>query len=365
MRVYHLLACLALTVFSSTTPSVAQDFARQADMLLQAYHKAGLLNGTVLVAEGDRILYSGGFGEANMSWGVPNAPDTKFRIASTTKQFTSALIHRLAEEGRVNLNAPISTYLPSYPLPQGDRIFVRHLLNQTSGIPNYTSLRSWEDIKRDAYTPDAFLDVFSDLDLDFVPGSRFGYSNSNYFVLGVIIERVTGQSYAAALREWLLDPLGLDNTGYVPRTHVVDKMAAGYVKDEQGAYVPEAYVDVSLPYAAGMLYSTVEDLHTWMRALHGGRVFQDPATLGRMLTPSGDGPYGYAHGLGFNRRAFGPDTLLTVGHGGHIEGFNSDDRYFPEREWSLVVLDNTNGDVGRVGSDLVRLLLGQEAEGPE
>ena len=356
-------AVLLVGCSSIVSPGIAQSFADQADQLLTTYHDVGLLNGSVLVADGDSVLYEKGFGKADFAWDVPNTPTTKFRIASATKQFTAALMHQLAEQGLVELDAPITTYLPDYPVPQGDRVTAHHLLTHTSGIPNYTSLPGWDDMMRDPFVPDSFLTVFFDLDLRFEPGSQFQYSNSNYFVLGVIIEHVTNQPYAVALKERLLDPLGLHDTGYDTRKRVVEQKARGYVR-VGGGYAPEGYIDVSLPYAAGMLYSTVQDLHRWKRALHSGAPFEQPETLKRMLTPHGAAQYGYAHGLGVNRRAFGPDTLLSIGHGGHIEGFNSDDRYFPDRNWTVIVLDNTNGNVGDVGNDLVRLLLDQTVEPP-
>ena len=355
---------LAGTAAFNVDAALAQSFAQRADALLSGYHAAGLLNGAVLVAKGDSVLYERGFGDADKAWRVPNTPETKFRIASATKQFTAALVHQLAEEGLVDLDATISTYLPTYPPAQGRRVTLRHLLEQTAGIPNYTSLPTWREMKRDAFAPDSFLKVFSRLVLEFEPGSKFKYSNSNYFVLGAIIERVTGQPYATAIRTRLLAPLGLSDTGYDTRTEVVERMASGYVR-AGNVYKPEAYIDVSLPFAAGMLYSTVRDLHRWKRALHRGAPFRDAKTLSRMLTPSGGGQYGYAHGIAVNRSGFGADTVVVVGHGGHMEGFNSDDRYLPEREWTVIVLDNTNGDVGRVGSDLVRLLLGQSVASPK
>lgn len=356
------LLLIGVTALHADT-AVSQSFAERADALLTSYHAAGHLNGSVLVAKGDSVLYERGFGEAEKSWRIPNTPDTKFRIASATKQFTAALVHQLAEDGLVELDAPISKYLPDYPAAQR-RVTLRQLLNQTSGIPNYTSFPTWRSIKRDAFAPDSFLRVFSVLPLEFEPGSKFAYSNSNYFVLGVISERVTGQPYATALKTRILSPLGLHDTGYDTRTEVVERMASGYVR-AGSAYKPEAYIDVSLPFAAGMLYSTVRDLHRWKRALHRGAPFRDAKTLGRMLTPSGSGPYGYAHGIAVNRTGFGADTVLSIGHGGHMEGFNSDDRYLPQREWTVIVLDNTNGDVGRIGSDLVRLLLGQRVPAPK
>lgn len=363
MRSLALACALALASCVSTEASSEDPFPAQADQLLEAYHAAGQFSGAVLVAEGDTVIYQRGIGLADRSWDIANSPDTHFRIASATKQFTAALVLRLYEEGKIDLDEPIITYLPDYPRPQGEIVTVRHLLLQTSGIPNYTSLPDWRDRMRDPHDPDDFLNVFAGLDLAFPPGAQFQYSNSNYFVLGVIIEKVTGLTYAEAMRTLLLEPLGLTSTGYHHRNLIVPNMAQGY-EPADGVYQPEDYTDPTLPYAAGMLYSTVGDLLRWKRALHGGRVFARQETLTLMLTPSGGGEFGYAMGIARNQQQLGDASLVVVGHGGRIEGFRSDDKYFPEREWTVIVLSNHRDDVAKVADDLTRLRLGQSVELP-
>ena len=202
------------------------------------------------------MLFKRGFGSASIAWRVPNAPDTKFRIGSVTKQFTAALVLQLSEEKRIDLSAPITKYFPTYPVPQGERVNIHHLLTQTSGIPKYTSL------------PDAFLSV----------------GNSGCFLLGVVIEPVMGRPYEAVLRECLLVPLGLNDAGYDTYSGVVEKLATGYTRAGTG-YEHASYVDTSVPYAAGMMYSTVEDLSKWTRASHRGEPFGNAQTLTQRTTP--------------------------------------------------------------------------------
>lgn len=342
-------------------PDAARARTEAIDARLTTYHDYGLLNGAVLVAEGDAVTYKRGFGDANMAWRVPNAPDTKFRVGSVTKQFTAALILQLVEEARVDLNAPITTYLPAYPAAQGERVTVHHLLTHTSGIPSYTALPDFEAITRNPYTPDAFLNVFSGLELEFEPGSEFAYSNSGYFLLGAVIEQVTGQSYAVVLRERLLIPLGLDDTGYDTYSEVVEKLATGYTRAGSG-YEHAAYLDPSVPYAAGMMYSTAEDLFRWTRALHRGEPFRDAQTLTRMTTPYLSD---YAYGLSVSVRPVGETSVRTVAHGGGIFGFTSVVQYLPGEARTVVVLDNTEGDAGAVAHALTLLLYGQPVEPPK
>ncbi|MEM8558738.1 MAG: serine hydrolase domain-containing protein, partial [Bacteroidota bacterium] len=280
-----LLACLATPGFAQPTAPPA-DFADRLDALLTHHHEIGMLNGSVLVAQGDDVLYAQGFGHADMTWDVPNEPTTRFWLASVTKQFTAALTLMLIEEGAFGLDDPITAILPDYPAAQGDQVTVRMLLNHTSGIPSMTGMDGFMQTRsNDAFTVDEMLAVFNEEPFDFEPGSAYAYNNSGYFLLGALIEAATGMTYADALEVKLFEPLGLDDTGYVDGT-VQGPMATGYTRNGLD-YAHAVYVHPSVPYAAGMLYSTVHDLHRWNRALYGGEVFDDPATLTAMTTPEG------------------------------------------------------------------------------
>lgn len=354
----HLSLLLALFL---ALPAVAQPVADQLDAVLMQFHDAGRLSGSVLVAAGDSVLYERGFGEANRAWAIPNAPDTRFRIGSVTKQFTAALVLQLIEEGRLALDGHVTDYLPAYPAAQGDHVTVHHLLTHTSGIPSYTSLLEFPDLMRDPYTPDSFLTVFSGLPLEFEPGSAWTYSNSGYFLLGALIEAVTGHPYDEMLRERLLAPLGLADTGYDHYGEIIDRRAAGYTRTG-GGYERAAYLDTSLPYAGGMMYSTVRDLHAWNRALYAGAVFQNPATLMKMLTPY-ENDYGY--GVGVGEVEVGERTVAAIRHSGGINGFSSQLWYLPDEDYTIVVLDNTAADTRSVTDAVARVLYGQPQPVPK
>ena len=349
---------LALALAVSIAPS-AQDLPAQLDAFLMATHEAGRFDGAVVVTDGGEAVYERGVGEANRSWGVPNTPDTRFRIASLTKQFTAALVLQLVEAGAMDLDAPISRTLPDYPAAQG-RVTVHQLLSQTSGIPEHLGLPGFDVMKRNPVAPDSFLAVFSGLPLDFEPGSRFAYSNSNYILLGVLIEHVTGQSYADVLRERLLVPLGLTDTGYDDGATVIERMASGYTR--VGFDIEHAtYVDPSVPYAAGMMYSTARDLVRWTQALHRGEPFERPETLERMTTPVHDD---YAYGLGVSMLPVGPTPVRAIGHSGGIFGFSTFLLHFPDTDRTVAVLANTEDSTQPVAFALARVLYGQAVEAP-
>ena len=197
---------------------------------MKTYHAYDQFNGSILVADKGDVIYSKGLGLANMEWDIPNASDTKHRLGSITKQFTAALILQFVEQGKLDLNAPIAKYLKNYPKAQGDKITIHHLLTHSAGIPNYTSLETFQDIYRNPYTPKEFLTVFQDSVLEFNPGEKFAYSNSGYFLLGVILEEVSGKSYETLLHENILSPLNMTATGYDHHDRILKNRATGYFK---------------------------------------------------------------------------------------------------------------------------------------
>ncbi len=259
----------AVIAFMATfTVSFGQNKTAQLENLLNKYTEYGQFNGSVLVADKGKVFYKKGFGMANMEWDIPNAPDTKHRLGSITKQFTAMLIMQLVAEGKLDLQATISQYLPEYSKVNGDKITIHQLLTHTSGTPNYTSFPTFfKELSRDPYTPTEMVRLFADSTLTFTPGEKFAYSNSGYIVLGAIIEAVTGKSYETVLQEKILDPLNMKNTGYDHHSTILKKRAAGY---EMKGSKPEnaRYIDMSTPYAAGSMYSTVEDLFLWDQALY-------------------------------------------------------------------------------------------------
>ena len=195
--------------------SFAQTKVEQLEELLSTYNEYGQFNGSVLVSDQGKVIYKKGFGMANMEWDIPNQPNTKHRLGSITKQFTAMLILQLVAEGKLDVQAPITTYLPDYPKASGDIITSHHLLTHTSGIPNYTAFPKFmEDESRNPYTPEEFVKTFADKPLDFTPGEKFSYSNSGYFLLGLLVEKLSGKSYEQMLQEKIFAPLNMKDTGY-------------------------------------------------------------------------------------------------------------------------------------------------------
>lgn len=366
-----LAAALALAALAVAAPAAsAQSKVERIDALVSTYHDLHLFNGAALVAEDGRAIYSRGFGEAVMEFDVPNGPDTRFRIGSVTKQFTAAIVLQLVEEGRIDLQAPITDYLPDYPPTQGDRVTIHHLLTHTSGIPSYTDLPGFmEGPVREPFIPsDSLLPVFWEMDLEFEPGSRWSYNNSGYHILGVIIERVTGESYDRVLRERILEPMGLRNTGYDHNADVVEKRALGYVR-VPGGFQHAPYLDSSVPFAAGMMYSTVGDLLIWDQALYGQGLFRNPETKALYFTPhvamsTPEGPH-YAYGWMIHDVVVGADTVPVVEHGGGIFGFTTGFWRLPEERRTIILIDNTNGSQNdRIMRGILAILHDQEPEMP-
>jgi len=325
--------------------SYGQTKVDKLDKLIQAYSEYGKFNGSVLVADKGKIIYKKGFGFADMEWNIPNQPDTKHRLGSITKQFTSMLIMQLVEQGKLKLDVPISTYLPDYPKKNGDIITLHHLLTHSSGTPNMTSFPGFvKDVMRNSYSPQELVNLFADSTLQFKPGERFDYSNSGYILLGYIIEKVTGKSYEQALQENIFTPLKMTNTGYDHNRTLLKNRASGYEKNGR-RYVNADFIDMSVPYAAGSLYSTVEDLFLWDQALYANQLLRKENTelLFAKHISSGGGHYGYGWGIGDIPLGNTADRIETSGHGGGINGFNTQLSRIPSDKSFIVLLNNTGG----------------------
>jgi CubicO group peptidase (beta-lactamase class C family) len=336
----------------------AEDKAAAVDALLASHHEAGVFNGAALVSAGGAVILKKGYGFADFEWRIPNTPDTKFRLGSITKQFTAAVVMQLVEEGRLSLETTLSSAVPYYRKDTGARITVHHLLNHTSGIPSYTGMPNFfKDVSRDPYGVREFVEQYCSGDLEFEPGSRYAYNNSGYFLLGAIIEEVTGKPYQRVVRERIFEPLGMKASGYDLSRPVLEKRARGYEQGAAGVRNAD-YLDMLLPYAAGSLYSTVEDLYVWDQALYGGKVLP-PRAMERMFTP---GLENYGYGWIVRKRPVGVDKTdrLTIGHGGGINGFNTLILRVPEDRHLVVLLNNTGGtSLGAMADGILDILYGR------
>lgn len=325
--------------------SFGQSKQEQLTKLIDTYTEYQTFNGSVLVAENGKIIYEKGFGMANMEWDIPNVPNTKHRLGSITKQFTGMLILQLAEAGKIDIQAPITTYLPDYPKVNGDKITIHHLLTHTSGIPNYTSLPGFfKDQSRNPFTPTEFINEFSEMDLEFTPGERFNYSNSGYFLLGVLIEKISGKTYEQMLQEKIFKPLNMKDSGYDHHATILKNRATGYEKNG-GEFENSKYIDMSIPYAAGSLYSTVEDLYLWDKALYTNKLLSKKYMdlfFGEYIK-AGSGFYAYGWFIGSEEIGNTGERIETISHGGGINGFNTLITRAPSDKSLIVLLNNTGG----------------------
>ncbi|MGI8467729.1 MAG: serine hydrolase [Pyrinomonadaceae bacterium] len=323
---------------------------------MNAAVKVDGFSGTVLVARDGKPIVSKGYGMANIELGVPNAPQTVFRLGSVTKQFTAMAIMMLAEHGKLNVNDPICKYLADCPAAW-QPITVKNLLTHTSGITNYTSFPDFAKTTIMPITPAEMVKILEEKPLEFTPGEKFAYSNSGYFVLGAIIEKVSGKTYADFLQENIFTPLGMKNTGYDNPLQIIKNRAAGYQR-VGGEIINASYMDMTVPYAAGSLYSTTGDLLVWDQALYTEKLVSKKS-LDEIFTPFKSG-YGYGWGIGkkFDRR--------EISHGGGIYGFATEISRFPDDKVTVVVLSNVQAaPSGKVAGDLAAIVFGAKYEIPQ
>ena len=352
------------TILLSQPVAFAQDHAAKIQEMLTLANKYRQFNGSVLVAENGKIIYKGAYGPANMEWNIPNTPDTKFRLGSITKQFTATVIMQLVEQGKIKLDAKLSDYLPDYRKDTGSKVTIHHLLTHTSGIPSYTSQPGFfENVSRNPYKVDEFVKKYASGDLEFEPGSKYTYNNSGYFLLGAIIERVTGKPYEQVLKENIFDPLGMKNTGYDHHNTILPKRASGYSKTPDG-YTNAAYLDMSIPYAAGSLYSTVEDLYLGDQALYTDKVLSAQSKA-LMYKPFLDE---YAYGWVVTNASFkqNDQPVQMITHDGGINGFTTTIARFPKEKNLIVMLDNTgSGYLNKLSDSIAKILYNQPYEPPK
>lgn len=305
--------------------------------------------GTVLVARGDDVLLQKSYGKADVSWDAPNGPDVRYRLGSLTKQFTATLVLLLQEDGKLRLDDPVVKYLPDAPAHWRD-ITLSELMHHTSGIPDFASFEEYAHWRMVAHSHEEELAFFENRPLDFKPGAKFEYSNSNYEVLGVVIEKVSGRSYENLLRDLILQPLHMDATGLDIDGLILPKRAQGYLYAGDGRLARARSSSMTVPWAAGSMYSTSLDLLRWEHALFGGKILSN-ASLKAMTTP---GLGGYGLGVRIAERA----GAKVIAHAGGIEGFNTYLAYVPASKIAVVVLGNVNGKApARMGGELVDAVL--------
>jgi CubicO group peptidase (beta-lactamase class C family) len=349
-----LLLALALCTLPARAagPVSASDLAAYADKLLSAVYPAGQPGAAVLVQKDGQVVLRKGYGMANLELGIPVTPENVFEVGSVTKQFTAAAILLLQERGQLRVEDPITKYLPDYPT-HGQTITIENLLTHTSGIPSYTGLPEWYPHIREDLKPADVAALFKDKPLEFTPGERWAYDNSGFFLLGMIVEKVSGKTYEQFVEEEIFHKLGMTHSRYGHSEEIVPLRASGYSKDDQG-FRNTAFISMTQPYAAGALMSTVDDLAIWARALQGETLLKK-ASLDRMLTahrlPSGlSTQYGYGMGVLDFR------GTRVLGHGGDIFGYTANVTWAPEERVFVAILSNNDASDPRPDDLALRIL---------
>ncbi len=358
---------------SCAQPQDRAELVAALDSTAQAHAADSTVAGAAVavVHRGDTLLHEG-YGQANLEFDVPMPPDAVFEVGSVTKQFTATAILQLAEKDLVSLEASVNEYLPNYDA-RGHTITIRNLLYHTSGIRDFLWMSHFPALWKDDISRDSLVSVIEAEPLRFTPGSAMIYSNSGYFLLGLIIEEASGQSYGEYLEEHLLKPAGMDASHICNRAEVVKKKAKGYVPHPEKGFAQPLRPPLRPPgpnphrliFAAGSLCSTTGDLVRWPRSLHGGQILSD-SMYQEMIAPGTltDGTrLRYAMGLRHHK----PDGNRTLSHSGAFGGgFLSHLRYYPEKDLSVVALQNTFGPrpPSVLARTLGRLVLG-EGEKPE
>jgi CubicO group peptidase (beta-lactamase class C family) len=343
-----------------TAPST-QKIKTSVDEYMKAAVEIERFTGSILIARDGKPLVSKSYGMANVELDAPNTADTVFRIASLTKQFTSAAIMMLQERGKLNVDDAACQYLADCP-EAWRPITIRHLLTMTSGIQGITALEAGP--LRGLPVPwDQWTQATQKKPLEFTPGEKFSYSNSGYTVLGFIIERVSGKSYGDFLHEEIFAPLDMTQTGYEDPLRVIKNRATGYrqLPGEPIANVP--YEELFRLYAAGGVYSTTKDLWLWDQALYKKKILSKES-LDEMFTPFRDmyPGKGYAYGWWTSSK----NGRREIAHGGNLAGFITYFARFPDERVTVIVLSNNGrGSSGKISDTLSSIVFGAEYEIPK
>jgi CubicO group peptidase (beta-lactamase class C family) len=349
-------ALLCACLLALSVAARAQDLLPKFDEYAQATAKAERFSGAILVARDGKVLVSKGYGMADVENDVPNTPETKFRLGSLTKQFTAASILLLQERGKLSVQDSVCKYVA--PCPEAwQPVTIHHLLSHTAGVPNFTSFPDYQKTMREPAPVESLISRFRALPLDFKPGEDWKYSNSGYVLLGHVVEKVSGKSYESFLRENIFEPLKMTSTGYDHAAEIVKRRARGYAPGPADGLVNASYLDMSIPFSAGGIYSTVGDLYLWDQALYGEKILKKQSLDAMFTAVRHDYGYGYGVAKLFNHR--------VLSHGGGIEGFSTSIQRFPDDRVTVIVLSNYEAsNSGRIARDLAAVAFGEKYELP-
>jgi CubicO group peptidase (beta-lactamase class C family) len=356
----------ALVFLVISVSAQAQKFdskvAGQIDAFITGQYETAGPGGAMLIAQNGNVVYRKAFGMASVELNVPLTPENSFEIGSITKQFTAICILMLQEQGKLSTSDDIHKYLPDFETGEYT-VTIHHLLNHTSGIKSYTDMQEWAKTWRQDLTVDELIGTFNNQPFDFAPGEKWLYSNSGYILLGAIIEKVSGISYASFLQQAIFDPLKMANSTYGDRKKLITNRAEGYGKGAEG-YTNAEYLGLNQAYAAGAIVSTVDDMWKWQQALVSNTLISEAsfkmATTNYTLNNSKKTGYGYGFLL---------DELNgspTIEHSGGIFGYTCNGIYLPNEKTYVIFLTNlSNVDPGTPSTRAAALAINKPVKDPQ
>ena len=354
-RLTYILFALLLEI--SFIYGQVKNLEMKVDEYLKPYLETGNFSGSLLIARGGKIILAKGYGMANYEHDVPNTLKTKFHLASVSKSFTAAAIMILEEKGMLNVNDPLTKFIPGYP--NGEIITIHHLLTHTSGIPNVNVFPDYKQNSRFPQTLDSLVAMFKHKPLNFKPGEKYSYSNSNYNLLAYIIVKISGESYGDFLKKYIFDPLDMKDTGHHGYSGTIIKHSAdGYSPIGVADIEKAPYIDWTIKTGNGSLYSTVEDLYKWDRALYTEKIL-GKQTLAKIFKEHIEN---VGYGWFIHKHPYGREIYIN----GRSPGFTSYLGRFIDQDLCIIVLGNIYNSVTTpIGRDLAALVLGYPYEIPK
>ena len=349
--------CFAQNTTVTQDKNIATTIPERLDNVVETFQKYRHFMGTVIVVKDNQILLKKSYGMADLEWHVPNTNDGKFRLGSMTKQFTATAILQLAEQHKLSVDDTACRYFDHCP-EAWEKITIRQLLSHTSGIPSFSEEKSFTQPigTRIPEKPAEILLRTKDKPLDFKPGTQWHYDNSGYIFLGIIIEKVSGEKYEDYIKKHIFEPLGMSDSGYDHTATILDHRVSGYHRCGH-VFCNSNYMDMSLPFAAGALYSTIADMYKWDRALYTDKILSN--ALRRQMFTVVMNNYGYGWYL---------DPMAhhqQIGHGGNIFGFSSYIARFPKEKALVIVLSNVEDtDSKAIAASLAGTIFGEQVTLP-
>jgi CubicO group peptidase (beta-lactamase class C family) len=347
---------ISVTENSALSVASIKIIETEIDVIFNQAYPANSPGATVLIAKDNKVIYRKAFGMANLELKIPMKPENVLQLASITKQFTSVAILILMEQGKLKLKDSLSKYISDFP--RGNEITVHHLLNHTSGIKSYTNLPDFRTKTRLDMAPEEIINSFKNLPLEFNPSEKYEYTNSGYVLLGYIIEKLSGMSYEDFMQKNIFDKLGMKNSYYGNSYKIIPNRADGY-QFYEGNYENPEYMSTTIPYAAGSLMSTVDDMFLWNNAIQNNTLISEKSKQMAFTNHSlSNGKYNnYGYGWAINELA----GITTREHTGGINGFSTSGIYVPDKNIYAIVLTNLDDGKGPESHNLkaVSVLLGK------